>query len=58
MNLEMEPDKIEKALTVEPHIPPLKLNQELFLYVAGESNLVLKECRQTGNVIYGYMRRE
>ena len=58
MNLEMEPDKIEKRLTEEAHLPPLKLNQELFLYVASKSDLVLKEYQQTGNIIYGYMRRD
>jgi len=58
MNLEMEPENIEKRMTEEAHIPPLKLDQELFYSAACKSNLVLIEYQQTGNIIYGYMRRE
>ena len=57
MNLEMEPDHVEKRLTGQTRIPPLKLNRELFIDVASKSDFVLKEYQQTGNVIYGYMRR-
>ena len=57
MNLEMEPDAVEKRLAEEAHLPTLKLNHELLVLAASKSSLVLKEYQQTGNILYGYMRR-
>jgi SAM-dependent methyltransferase len=58
MNLEMEPDTIEKRLAEAADVPRVKLDRDLLIYVASKSNLGLKEYQQSGNIIYGYMRRE
>jgi SAM-dependent methyltransferase len=58
MNLEMEPDEVEKKLGNVEEKASVDFTHELFLSVARRANLVLKEFARIENIVFGYMRRE
>ena len=58
MNLEMEPDEVEKKLGNVAEKASVDFTHELFLSVATRANLVLKEFARIENIVFGYMHRE